>query len=95
MFKSISRIAKKRIDLFKNKIKQEDTAENAMEEFFDIFFAKEKYLFRKEITTDILGNNLIINAPNKTVANELAMRSGELTRILKNKNLLFDRIIIK
>lgn len=95
MFKSISRIAKKRIDLFKNKIKQEDAAESVLDEFLDIFFAKEKDLLRKEITMDISGNNLIINTPNKIIANELAMRSGELTRILKNKNLLFDRIIVK
>lgn len=95
MFKSISRIAKKRIDLFKNKIKQEDAAENSLDEFLDIFFAKEKDLLRKEITMNISGNNLIINTPNKIIANELAMRSGELTRILKNKNLLFNRIIVK
>lgn len=95
MFKSISMIAKKRIDLFKNKIKQEDAAESALDEFLDIFFMKEKDLLRKEITMDISGNNLIINTSNKIIANELAMRSGELTRIFKNKNLLFDRIIVK
>lgn len=95
MFKSISRTAKKRIDLFKNKIKRKNEINSSLEEFFDVFFAKEKDLFRKEVIMDISGNNLIINTPNKIVANELVMRSGELTRILKNKNLLFDRIIIK
>ena len=66
-----------------------------MEEFLNSFFIKEKKLFKNKITVVISGNNLIISAPNKIVANEMAMRIGELTMIFKKKNLLFDRVIIK
>lgn len=95
MFKSISIPAKKRKDFFKNRTVKEDDVSIAVEEFLDVYFKKEKKMFKENMITNISGNNLIINTGNKIIANELAVKSRELASILKNENLLFDRIIIK
>lgn len=95
MFKSISIPAKKRKDFFKNRTVKEDDVSKAIEKFLDVFFKKEKKMFKNDMTTNIFGNSLIINTGNKIMANELVVKSRELMLVLKNKNLLFDKIIIK
>ena len=43
----------------------------------------------------ILNSKITIQASNKAVANELILRAGELSRVLKEEKLVFDQIIIR
>lgn len=95
MFRSISTVTKRRKDYFKNKTKDDEKIDSALEEFFNRYFFKEKELLKKEVEAIISGNNLIINCSNKIIANELIMKSRELAIILKEKDLILDKIIIK
>ncbi len=95
MFRSINTLAKKRKDYFKNKTKDDETIDSALEEFFNRYFFKEKELLKKEVIANISGSNLIISCSNKIIANELIMKSRELTIILKEKGIELDKIIIK
>lgn len=88
-------MTKRKRTSFENKIKNDDIIDNSLTEFFDRFFLKQKDLLKKEVTATIIGNNLIINCSNKSIATELIMKSRELTAILKEKNRILDKIIIK
>lgn len=95
MFRSISAVTKRKRNYFENKTKDDDAVDGILAEFFDSFFSKQKDLLKREITTNTSGNNLIIICSNKIIANELLMKSRELLAMLKEKNRVFDKIIIK
>ena len=95
MFKSVGTAVKKKESYFKKITERSLMTNEALNEFAEIFFPQEKIFLIKEITLSVSGDSLIIHSSNKTIANELLMKSKELVAIFKSKIILFNKVIIK
>lgn len=70
----------------------EDKLNRAFTRFLDEYFPEGKGL---GFEVSVLNNRVTIQAPNKTVANELIFRTRDLAKVFKEGEVGSDQIVIR
>lgn len=92
MFRSIGGAIEKKVKGFARNSKANDKLNRAFARFLAECFPEGKSW---EFDVSILNGKVTIQTSNKAVANELILKAGELSRIFKEEQLIFDQIIIR
>ena len=91
-FRNVRGAVEKRVRILTENSRSDYKLSRAFTRFLDECFTEGKGL---AFQTSFVNNNIIIQAPNKTAANELILKTADLTRILKEEKIVCMRIIIR
>lgn len=94
MFRSISN----RIEKVKKNLAQTNQANDklnrAFNRFLDACFPEGKN-FKYQVSYNAANNRIVIETPNKTIANELILKTSVLSRFLLEEKITAQQIIIR
>lgn len=91
MFRSLGGTIEKKIKKLSKSSEVSEKLNRAFTRFLDECFTEGKNL---DFEVSFLNTNIIIRTPNKAVANEILLKMTELSRILKEENIVSSQVII-
>lgn len=94
MFRSIGKsIEKKKKDFTKN-ISVKENIDRAFARFLDECFPEGKN-FKYRVGYNMANSRIVIDTPNKTIANEVTLKVGGFSRLLLEEKIAAQQIIIR
>lgn len=94
MFQGIKNTLDKKKKSLTSRDSNQNNIQNIFNEFVDSSFPKSKDLMSFELDYDLNSRRLIIKSNNKSVASEIALRVGDLNKILKREGVFLTNIVI-
>ena len=95
MFKSIGNTVDKKLAGLVKGGAMTIKIEKIFKEFIRDSFSEKSDYFKYDLDYDIDSRRLVIRANNKSVANEIALKIRELSKLLKEEKISISNIVIK